>query len=156
VRVSSDRGDVITRELGRKAVRYSAVSVVGVAVTQVFLLTLHGVFGWPGTAANVTAVCVASVPAYFMNRQWVWGRRGDHDLAREVLPFWGFAFAGLAFSTVLVALADQWSTSPLAVSAANITAFGTLWVVKFFVLDMVMFGKSQPEYAPDYTLDVAA
>ena len=46
---------------------------------------------------------------------------------------------GLAFSTVLVAIADEiWGTT-VAVVAANLTAFGLLWVGKYVFLDRVLF-----------------
>lgn len=125
---------------GRKAMRYSAVSVVGVSVTEAVLLFCHAVLDWSATASNVTAVCVASLPAYLLNRAWVWGKRGSHRFTREVLPFWGMALLGLLFSTALVAIADDWSSSSLVVVGANVTAFGTLWVAKFFLLDGVLFG----------------
>lgn len=135
---------------GAKAVRYAMVSVVGVALTQVVLTVCHAGFGWSPTASNFTAVTVASVPAYLLNRYWVWGKRGRNHLTKEVLPFWGFALAGLVFSTLLVAQAARWWDSPLAVNLANITAFGLLWVLKFFVLDTLMFGPHHhPELDPD-------
>lgn len=129
----------VRADSGRRAMRYSAVSVVSVGVTQIAILVFHGLLDWTATAANFGAVSVASVPAYLLNRAWVWGKRGDHHLTREVLPFWGMALLGLLFSTLLVAVVDDWSDSSLAVMGANIAAFGLLWVAKFVVLDEVLF-----------------
>jgi hypothetical protein len=58
---------------------------------------------------------------------------------REVVPFWAFAFVGLAFSTLLVHLAAQWSEATLVVNGANLTAFGLLWVAKYLFLDSLLF-----------------
>jgi putative flippase GtrA len=134
----------VRADSGRRAMRYSAVSVVSVAVTQIAILVFHGLLGWSATASNFGAVSVASVPAYLLNRAWVWGKRGDHHLTREVLPFWGMALIGLAFSTLLVAVVDDWSDSSLAVMGANIVAFGVLWVAKFLILDQLLFGTRAP------------
>lgn len=132
--------DRVRADSGRRAMRYSAVSVVSVGVTQVAILVFHGLLDWTPTASNIGAVSVASVPAYLLNRAWVWGKRGSHHLTKEVLPFWGMALLGLLFSTLLVAVVDDWSDSSLAVMGANLAAFGVLWVGKFFLLDRVLFG----------------
>ena len=44
------------------------------------------------------------MPAYYLNRAWVWGKRGKSHLTKEVVPFWAFAFSGLVLSTIIVAL----------------------------------------------------
>lgn len=132
--------------------KYSAVSVVNVVVGQglLFLFTGRGI---GPTISNVLAVSISAVPAYFMNRAWVWGRKGRSSFKREILPFWGFAFLGLVLSALAVTIAsaavgydpkqldtiESWKR--LIPNIANISAFGILWVVKFFVLDAVIFGK---------------
>jgi putative flippase GtrA len=122
--------------------RYAAVSAIAVAVTQVLLLGALDL-GWSGVAANATAVSIAAVPAYLLNRQWVWGRDGRHDVAREVLPFWGMALLGLVLSTALVAFVSHDGTaSPFVVSAANLSGFAALWVIRYVVLDRVLFASA--------------
>jgi putative flippase GtrA len=132
-------------ELGPKAIRYSAVSVVAVAVTQIVLLLCHGILGWSAALSNVVAVTVGTIPSYTLNRYWVWGKRGRNHWVKEVLPFWAVGIVGLVFSTVLVTLADRWIGSALAVSAANLTAFGILWILKFLLLDHLLFGTGRGE-----------
>ena len=103
------------------------------------LLVAHGWLGWAATTANVAAVSAGCVPSYGLNRYWVWGKRGRNHLLREVLPFWAVALVGLLFSTALVALAARWWDSSLLVAGANLTAFGILWVLKFVLLDSLLF-----------------
>lgn len=124
---------------GRKALKYSMVSVVAVACSQVVLITCSAGLGWRPVPSNVLAVTVSSIPSYLLNRAWVWGRRGSHSILREVVPFWVFAFVGLGFSTLLVVIAARWSEATAVVSLANLTAFGILWVAKYLVLDQVLF-----------------
>jgi putative flippase GtrA len=126
-------------EHGRKALRYSAVSVVAVGCSQLILVICSTFLGMGFVASNVTAVGISSVPSYLLNRAWVWGRSGSHDVLREVVPFWVFAFVGLGFSTLLVHLAESFSDSTLVLMLANLTAFGILWVGKYLVLDQVLF-----------------
>jgi putative flippase GtrA len=127
------------------------VSVVAVACSQVILVFCSAVLGWSPVVSNVTAVTVSSVPSYLLNRAWVWGRTGSHDVLREVVPFWVFAFVGLAFSTLLVHLASSWSESTVVTSLANLTAFGILWIAKYLVLDQLLFSallKDEDELLP--------
>jgi len=126
-------------QLARKPVRYSLVSVVAVAVSQLVLVTCSGVLHWSAVPSNVTAVAIGSIPSYTLNRCWVWGKRGRNHLWREVVPFWALALLGLVFSTLLVHLAVQWNDSTLVASVANLTAFGVLWVVKYLLLDSLLF-----------------
>ena len=125
-----------------RAARYSGVSVLGMLVTQVLLFTGHSVVGLDATPANAVAVSVAAVPVFVLNRRWVWQLDGRSSLRGEVLPFWAFTFAGLVLSTLTVAAVSAVVASSAAVSAANIGAFGVLWVAKYFVLDGVVFAPA--------------
>ena len=125
-----------------RAVRYSAVSVVGIVVTQALLIGTHGVLGFAPLVANTIAVSVAAAPVFLLNRAWVWQLGGRSSIRREVLPFWGFTVAGLLLSTLAVVVVSSMTTSTIAVSVANIGAFGVLWVAKFFVLDEVVFAAA--------------
>lgn len=127
-------------EHGRRAIRYSMVSVAAVAVSQTVLLTCVVLLDMEPVPANLAAVAVGSVPSYVLNRAWVWGKRGSHHVWKEVVPFWLMAFLGLGFSTFLVHLASERSDSALVASAANLSAFGILWVAKYFLFDAILFG----------------
>jgi len=128
---------------GRKVLRYAAVSAIAIGVTQALLIGLLDA-GTPALEANIAAVCAASVPAYLLNRRWVWERDGRHDLAREVVPFWCFAFIGLALSSLLVAVVSgRPHTSALVISAANLSGFAVLWGLRFVVLDQVLFAEAR-------------
>ncbi len=126
-------------DLRVKLLRYSGVSVIAVLVTQSCLWLGLAVIKWPALAANIFAVTIGTVPAYLMNRSWVWGRRDSHSVREEILPFWLYSLLGLVMSTTLVALADIWFTSTAVLMLANLLAFGGLWVGKFFVLEKVLF-----------------
>ena len=131
-----------------RALRYSGVSVIATLCTQVLLFVGHAGLGVGATAMNVTAVMLTSIPAYLLNRRWVWGLGGPSSLRREILPFWAFTVAGLVLSTVAVTAVAAVTDSAAAVSFANITAFGVLWVARFFVLDDVVFSVGHEELVP--------
>lgn len=133
---------------GRKALRYSAVSVVSIVVSQLALFVTFDVMHLADAAwCQVIATAAGTVPAYTLNRYWAWGRRGRSDLLREVLPFWGIAFVGLAFSTYAVDLAVELGRHigashlgiGLLAQAASLGSFGLLWVGKFILLNRVLF-----------------
>ena len=134
-------------QFDRKPVRYSLVSVVAVGVSQLVLIICSALLDWSAVASNLTAVSIGSIPSYTLNRSWVWGKRGGSHLWREVVPFWAFALLGLAFSTLLVHLASTWNNSPVVLSAANLTAFGLLWVAKYLFLDALLFRVTDEELA---------
>jgi putative flippase GtrA len=126
-----------------KALRYLMVSIAATLATQI-LLAVFVDNGWQSWYANMTAVAITSVPAFFANRAWVWGKIGDHSLGREFAPFWLMTLAGLTLSTVFVAVVDRATDVALAINLASIGGFGVLWVAKFVVLDEYLFSPSQP------------
>jgi putative flippase GtrA len=137
--------DRLTGGRGHKAVKYSMVSVVGVAMTQVMLVIFQGPLDWKPTVSNVVAVSLTTLPVFLLNKRWVWKRGGGAHWRREVLPFWAFTIAGLTLSTLAVAFVESRSESILLVNIANLAGFGVLWVAKFLFLDAVMFRDHHAE-----------
>jgi len=146
--------DVLTRVLGgseeaRKAVRYCLASAVSVAVSQAVLFVTFGPLHWPAHTANIVACAVATLPAYYLNRAWVWGKTGRSHVRREIMPFWVIAFLGLGLSTWAADFASAnahhlttWNLGrTLVVMAATLGAFGLLWVGKFVAFNKVLFAQ---------------
>ena len=136
---------------GQKALKYMAVSVVTVAVSQIALFSLYAGFHWTAKSANVMACLVGGIPSYYLNRSWTWGKRGRSHLVKELLPFWVLAFLGLAFSTWAADFAESWARDNIdgrlgqavVINAAVFTAFGVLWVVKFVIFNKVLFVQDE-------------
>lgn len=136
---------------GRKALRYSLVSVVSVAVSQIALFLFFAVGHWSAKSANVAAFCIGGVPSYYLNRRWAWGKTGRSHLWKEIVPFWALAFIGLGLSTLAVDLAESWIhdvadsrfVQGMLVNAASFAAFGVLWVGKFFLFNKVIFVQDE-------------
>ena len=125
---------------GPKLVRFAAVSVFNVMLGQAMLLGAQVLLGWPAVTANVVSVCVGAVPAYLLSRYWVWEKRGRNRVLGEIVPFWSLALIGFVVSTAAVWYVDsRWAAPPLMVNLANLTAFGLVWLAKFFVLDRFLF-----------------
>lgn len=122
--------------------RFGWVSVMNIAITQTLLQCFYRFTSLGAAWSNILAVGLSAIPGFLVMRRWVWGKVGNHSVTREIIPFWAYTFAGLALSTIAVAyVEDRWE-SALAVSLANIGAFGVLWVTKFLLLDRWMFASS--------------
>ena len=148
-------------EAGKRAIRYVATSGFGVVSTQVLLFGFLHVIDMAPVAANLLAVSLVSIPAFMLNKYWVWGKRGRAHMRREVLPFWAFTVAGWILSTGMVALVTRVAGGndterTILVMAANIAGFGTLWVLKYIFLDKIMFGTDHhTPYDEDIELEEA-
>jgi len=158
--MASTKSDALTRLREadyRKLLRFGAVSAIAFPATQVILLIFTLGLDWPPATANIAAVSIAAVPAYVLNRYWVWGKKDKNRLTTEILPFWGITLLGLVISTVFAHVGSDMSDSPLVANVANTLGFGSVWVLKFFVIDRLMFGQhhhiEHQHFPPDEDLD---
>lgn len=146
-----------------KGVKYSLVSVFNVLFGQTLLFTfIH--FDVTPWVANMLAVAISAVPAYYMSRAWIWGKRGKSEFKRELLPFCIFVALGLILSTASVAITTTYFPVPpdasllspvkLLPNLANIAAFGILWVIRFFWMDKAFHLDQHHSHGPlDVLLD---
>jgi putative flippase GtrA len=144
------RDKVFRTPTGQRLVKYTMVSVVSVIIGQSLLALALNLFDWSAARSNIFAVGVSSIPAYYLNRAWAWGKRGRSHLMKEVVPFWAMNFLGLVLSTFFADFAEDRSQSHseavqnLIIMAASLGAFGVLWVGKFVVLNKLLF-RSHPD-----------
>lgn len=130
-------------------VRYGAVSAIATTTSLVVLGALVATRTTSAGWANVIATGVGTIPSFELNRRWVWGRRGTRSVQAEIVPFCVLSAAGLVLSTLFVHAIAGWAdaqgfataTRTLAVQAANLAAFGSLWLAQFLVLDRVLFAE---------------
>jgi len=140
------------RERGPK---YMAVSVINVVIGQGLLLFFNLGLHWYEPLANAVSVCISAVPAYYLSRAWVWGRKGKSHFKTEVLPFWIFIAVGLVFSTAMVALSTHLAGSgsnhslfhKFLPNLVNAASFFILWVLRFFLFDKLF--TTNPELAEE-------
>jgi putative flippase GtrA len=133
--------------MGRKAIKYTLVSVISVAVSQTVFVVVFGGLRWTAKSSAVLSVSVGAVPSYYLNRNWAWAKSGRSHLWREIVPYWVIAFIGLAFSMwtsdTAESYVDRHEMSHLAktglVTGAFFGAFAVLWVAKFVIFNKVLF-----------------
>jgi len=129
---------------GKKLFRYFMGSVICTGVSFVVLTLVYGVFRWwSAVPSAVFANGVATIPSYYLNRNWTWGRSGRGNLWREMLPFWITSAIGIALSMLSEAWAHDLSdshhlqhlASTALVDGANLVTFVVLWIAKFLIFN---------------------
>jgi putative flippase GtrA len=130
---------------GRKLIRYTSVSVISTVVSQGFIIVFYGIHLMGIVASTITANAIATVPSYYLNRNWTWGKSGRSHLFKEIIPFWTLAVLGIAFSFFGSLFAKHFVNSHsfphlvnlLVVMAANFISFAIFWVAKLMVFNRI-------------------
>lgn len=133
----------------RTLAKYSTVSVIALGVSELTLVGLFGLAGWSATTANIVACVTGGVPSYVLNRRWVWQRTGRSHLRNEVLPFWVLAFVGLAVTTSVAYVAENWSETQVdshfwrtaVVATAALGGAFIVWIGKFVAFNAFVFRR---------------
>jgi putative flippase GtrA len=132
--------------LGRM-VRSVGVGVATTALTNTILVTLTFGFGVRAGLSNVIGTLCGIGPSYAWNRRYAWRLSAPSSWRRQVIPFWVLSIVGLVASTAAVAaIARAGAAWPagvraIALPAANLSMFASLWLVQFVVLDRVLFRR---------------
>jgi putative flippase GtrA len=128
----------------KQLIRYSMVSVVSTVVSFATLTLVFGVFHfWREIGSTVFANAVATVPSYYLNRSWVWGKNGRSHLMKEILPFWTLSAVGIVVSIFGAAIARHFGIEhhlghlqqTVVVLFANVMSFAIFWVLKFLLFN---------------------
>jgi putative flippase GtrA len=130
------------------------VSVISTGVSLFVIAIVYGVFHlWSEVPSTVFGNAVATVPSYWLNRKWAWGKHGRSHFLKEVVPFWTMAAAGIAFSIIWAALARHVAIkyqlnhleTTVVVLVANVMSFGVFWVLKLMLFNR-MFRQELDEF----------
>jgi putative flippase GtrA len=129
--------------------KFATVSLITTVVSQGILFALYPHEVDSAMGSNVIATCVATVPAYYLNRRWTWGKRGKSHLWKEVMPFWIIALIGLILSTVMVGVAahnadlitKSHEGKVIIVHLANFVTYGLIWIGRYSILNKFLFGE---------------
>ena len=134
-------------ENGSKLMRYFGVSAINVLSGQGLLAFGLKVMGFAPVPAQFFAATVSAIPAYILSRRWVWRQSGRDSFRTEVLPFWTMALVGLVFALGAIALVSHYTESVILLMLTSLSAYGVVWVAKYFVMDKLMWGTG-PASAP--------
>ena len=129
---------------GKKLARYTMVSAISALVSFVVLTLVYGVLRlWTEVPSSLFSNVVAGVPAYYLNRQWVWRKSGRSHLWKEVVPFWVMSITGILLALFTASVAQNFAQThhlhhlgrTVLVVGANVSAFGVLWLAKFAIFN---------------------
>ncbi|MEI7860143.1 MAG: GtrA family protein [Acidimicrobiales bacterium] len=124
--------------------KYSMVSVIATIISFGVLFLVFGVLKlWGPIVSTVFANLSATIPSYYLNRKWVWGKGGRSHLVKEIIPFWSLAAIGIVVSMGGATLARHISKvhhlshveQTVLVLVANLVSFGVFWVLKFVIFN---------------------
>ncbi len=139
-----------------RVVRYALGSVVASLVSLVTFVVVYGVLG--GLSPRVTSVVaslVGMVPAYFLNRNWAWGRRGRSHLVKEVIPYLAASLLGLVaamwsvdvVSSHVKSLTTDKTLQVTLVAMAYVGTYAALWILKFLFFNILFTGPHRADDA---------
>lgn len=139
---------------GKKVLRFTSVSVVSTAVSFTSISVLYGFHIVKGVIwATVIGNLIATLPSYYLNRTWTWGKRGRSHFLSEIVPFWSMSFLGIGVSMLGAAWAreqvreHQWAhiVNTALVSFTNLFSFGLFWVLKMMVFNRIFHDRTLEE-----------
>jgi putative flippase GtrA len=124
--------------------RYTAGSIVAFAVSEAALIIFFGTGFVGAAAASVLAFVAGAIPNYFLNRSWVWNRRGRISVRHELVPYALVSLATLAVAAIATSAAAAIAPSgrgaqTLFVAMAYLATYGALFVAKFAVYHRFIF-----------------
>ncbi len=150
---------------GQHLIKYSMVSVISTVVSFGVLFLVFGVFHlWGEIGSTVFANVVATVPSYYLNRSWVWGKSGRSHLMKEIVPFWAMSAIGIVVSIGGAAIARHIGTAnhlnhaeqTAIVLLANLLSFGLFWVLKFLLFNRLFHVHALEELDEAVEAEIAA
>ncbi|MDA3646728.1 GtrA family protein [Saccharopolyspora indica] len=129
--------------------RFAAASVVATAISQLVFLLVYALGAAP-VAATITAWLAGAIPNFTLNRR-TWGSTGRAGLRGEILRY-----AIISVTTALLAalathnaevlaqtsFPDTRSAQVAVVWAAFLGTYAVMFVVKFFLVDRLVFRRN--------------
>lgn len=144
------QSDRISHVVLARVLRYGQVSVASALLSQGSLVFAYGILGWPTTSAVAFSLAVSIVPAYELNRRYVW--RVQHRRLRQILLFIATALAGSAVAVLTTSVAVRAGQQAgfghgaltATVSATALLTIATVWVARYWLFDHVLFRSGDP------------
>lgn len=132
--------------LGVRFSRYTAASLVAVAVSQAAFALAYGPVGTSSGVAIVAGFTAGLIPKYLLCRNWAWRRRGRLKLGPEALAYAVVAVSGAVFAYYLTEFAEGYIRSVTAgglqvflMTLAFLISQGAFFIAKFVAFDRMVF-----------------
>lgn len=136
-----------------RVLRYGGASIVAAVLAQVGLGIGYGLLRWSSTAAVGLSLAVSVLPAYWMQRRYVWPERGGGST--PALSFVALAVAGSGAAAVTTSLAEKLgraatsdhATLTLIVNSTALLTTILVWAARFVAFDRLVFAARGPGIA---------
>jgi len=136
-------------DLFGKIWKYASVSVISTLLTLALVTFFFGLLKLGSIQSTVLANLISTIPAYYLTRNWAWGKSGRSDFWKEVAPFWIIAIVSTVLAagaadgadTIAKHFTHSHSLETICVAGANLVTYGIIWLVKFFVFNNVLFAN---------------
>jgi putative flippase GtrA len=128
--------------------RYAGGSVIATVCSEATFVLLYGLMHAGTTVSSVLAWFAGTVPNYWLNRRWAWGRTGRPSLRREVAPYVAIILATLALATLTTKGLDSWlrhletaeALRVALVAGGFLGVYVVVFVLRFLLLNR-LFGR---------------
>ena len=137
----TQRVDLLSRvpAAHRRAVRFLGVTVVTAGLGQALILLFFGGFDWPPLVANAVAVFLVGVVGFLLSLRFVWTESDETARGMQITVFMVMTLLGLVISSVTVRYVTQRLDHVLAANIGSFIGYGVAWLLRFAVLDRVVF-----------------
>jgi putative flippase GtrA len=141
---------------GRRFIRYAAGSVVATLTSAgVFALVFQALNLGP-RAASIAAFLAGAAVNFVAGRFWAWKRNGPVRLRRDVVAYLALSISIAVAATIVTSLTDHYARRSavlddhlgLVVEGSYFATYGAMFLIKFAILDRVVFRHSRHDY-PD-------
>jgi putative flippase GtrA len=140
---------------GKKLLRFTATSVISTVISEAVILIVYGL-RWVPSEIGATFVgnLVAVAPAYYLNRNWAWGKSGTSHWRSEVLPYLSMTLLGILFSLLGAVWvrglvhSHHWShlVNTGLVGGVNLLSFAIFWVLKMLLFNRIFHVHALEDY----------
>ncbi len=158
--VCQDEGmlrQVASSRLARLFTRFAAGTVVSTACSQLAFVLLFGVLEASAIVSGAVAFVVGAVPNFLIHRYWTWRRSGPVGIRRELMPYLAvIIFSGLVAIGITAVVdrligetIDDRALRTLVVAVAFNASYLPLFILKFALLDRLVFGSEEAKRRRD-------
>jgi putative flippase GtrA len=128
---------------GKRVIRYSAVSLLALGVSEVTLLLLVG-NKVGATVAAIVANLAGTVPSYLLSRYWIWSDAERERVGRQVVLYWLTSALSMLISSAATGLCSvlirNTGTARLVLLGGTYLGISlVLWVAKYAVYQYLIF-----------------
>ena len=143
---------------GRRFIRYAAGSALATATSAgIFAVVFH--FNGGPRLASLAGFAAGAAVNFVAGRFWAWSRRGPVRLGRDMVAYLALAVGIALTATAVTSLTDHYARRSdvladnlgLVVEGAYFATYGAMFLLKFAILDRLVF-RPRPRPAADHAV----